>query len=89
MAGWAVTGDTTGIDAYLTSPDAGRLKSLAFPTLAAGNTAWWQDFSFDVIRQFARRQKQNGQGTTLQVTWGNGSGDAAGVGVLTIVLTVA
>jgi hypothetical protein len=90
MAGtWTYTGDVAGIDTYLASVDAGKFKVTAFPTLGASNTGWWQDFAFAVAKQFARLQKQNGQGTTLQITANNGGGDTAGVGTLTMTFVVA
>ena len=73
---------------YHLNPDADQ-KAAAFPTLAAGNLGFLQDFAYKVGQLYALELKRQGIGSTLVVSANNGSGDVNGIGVLTITLTSA
>lgn len=90
MAGWTYTSTATPIELWARN-DGGQ-KVTTFPAVgAAGQAPWWRDFAHQVAQQYALEvRRRNVAGVTnLVVTAQNGSGDTAGVGALTIVLTTS
>lgn len=69
------------------NPDGGK-KVAAFPALGAATQAgWWQEFAWQVERDFcARAAIENPALATVKVSANNSTGDTNGVGTLTITI---
>lgn len=89
MAGWTFTIGPTPVG-LADNVDAGE-KVTAFPALTAGQAGWWHEYCWRIRQEFAQYAQQNGPvPSNITFSANNGaSGDVAGIGTLTIVITTS